>query len=418
MPKILLLSTVCITLAYATFTTVPLPGNKDANDHQCQSWWAPALVQTNTNATLLFGLCKSGVIPGSNHQHVNFSMTRSHDNGRTWSDKQTLTYDGQIVYSTSTGILTMVVDPPFWKPPPQKTSSSQATARAPEPSPTWAADLKQLTHKELSGCLNGVIQSHDDGKTWTEPKLINIVNGSLGPHFAGGGLNHGIEISTGPFAGRLVTARRFDCGAVGEDHNLPDYMRSFILYSDDQATSWSVGELLPAGTTEDQIAEMKNGSLLMTMRLEAGTVEPWTNRSENRAFARSDDGGKTWAEIWYLKDRQPEIQNVTAECAHALVSDLDTNIMYWGHPGSLADSPATKYWGGRDNYTLQTSTDGGATWDFGEIIQKGGAGYSDALILRGGGEKKLAIAYQKTFDPPQHSIEGGGYDIALALVDI
>ena len=61
-------------------------------------------------------------------------------------------------------------------------------------SATWAADLKQLTPKQLSGCLNGLIHS--------------------------GGLNHGIEISTGPFAGRLVMARRFDCGAVGGDHNL------------------------------------------------------------------------------------------------------------------------------------------------------------------------------------------------------
>jgi len=85
-------------------------------------------------------------------------------------------------------------------------------------------------------------------------------------------------------------------------------------------------------------------------------------------------------------------------CAHALVSDLDTAILYWGHPGSLAASNATKYWGGRDNYTLQASSDGGATWDFGEMIQKGGAGHSDALILRGGGGrgKKLAVAYQRT----------------------
>jgi Neuraminidase (sialidase) len=75
-------------------------------------------------------------------------------------------------------------------------------------------------------------------------------------------------------------------------------------------------ELLPAGWTEDQLAEMHNGSLLMSSRLE-DTFPAWEPdpknatdpRNKRRAFARSDDGGKTWAEIWFLADRQPEIQS-------------------------------------------------------------------------------------------------------------
>ena len=43
-----------------------------------------------------------------------------------------------------------------------------------------------------------------------------------------------------------------------------------------------------------------------------------------------------------------------------------------------------------------------------------GYGYSDALVLRDG---IVAIAFQRTFDPPTlPSIEGGGYDVGLAIV--
>ena len=38
----------------------------------------------------------------------------------------------------------------------------------------------------------------------------------------------------------------------------------------------------------------------------ANSTDP---RNKRRGFARSDDGGYTWAEIWVLADRQPEIQS-------------------------------------------------------------------------------------------------------------
>ena len=41
-----------------------------------------------------------------------------------------------------------------------------------------------------------------------------------------------------------------------------------------------------------------------------------------------------------------------------------------------------------------------------------GYGYSDAHVLRDG---SVAMAFQRTFDPPVPSIEGGGYDIGLAI---
>ena len=402
-------------------TIVPMPGKKDANATECQSWWSPSLVETRTNTTLLAALCKTP----TRNLNYNF-LVRSHDAGRTWGTPTLLAQFGEMVYSRTTGTLTMILGPGHFStggkakagPTPKAGPTLQSpTDGAPVmPQPAWASELTQITPTQQSNCESASVQSTDDGVTWSAPKLLNVVNGSLGPHYGGGGLNHGIELQNGPHAGRLALARRFDCAAVGGDHNKPMYMRSFVLYSDDQGSSWSAGELLPEGWTEDQVAEMRNGSLLMTSRLEEQLPSlPYGNLSMNRAFARSDDGGRTWAETWYLEDRQPGIQAFIAECAHALVSDPTASsssgesTMYWGHPGGAPGGQ------NRNNYTLETSMDDGATWRFSAHIQPKGAGYSDAHLLHDG---RLAIAYQRTFDPPVHSIEGGGYDIAVALVDL
>ena len=50
-----------------------------------------------------------------------------------------------------------------------------------------------------------------------------------------------------------------------------------------------------------------------------------------------------------------------------------------------------------------------------------GAGYSDAIVLPDPDDpnaRVLAMAFQKTFHPPNHGIEGGGYDIGIALLPL
>ena len=125
-------------------------------------------------------------------------------------------------------------------------------------------------------------------------------------------------------------------------------------------------------------------------------------------------GGYTWAELWHLADRQPEIQQYVAECAHALTSDPTTGTMWWAHPGGGLD--------GHDRYngTLQRSDNGGATWQFAAHITTGalpagGYGYSDIHLLPDG---TVSVVYQRTFNPYDHGIEGGGYDLAVASITL
>jgi len=287
-----------------------------------------------------------------------------------------------------------------------------------------ASQLPKLSALQLKVCQGGVVRSIDDGTTWGSHELMNVSN-SVGPHYAGGGLNHGIQIQSGPHAGRLALARRFDCPAAMGDHGDQTYFHDTVLYSDDDGVSWAVGELLPQGWTETQVAEMKNGSLLLTTRTYGTALipdpeNPTDLHNKRRGFARSDDGGETWAEVWYVIDRQPEIGILQPTCAQALVSDpeVSNGTLYWAHPGNDIHT--------RANYTLHSSQDSGASWQFENRIYPGGAGYSDAHVLHDGNKHVLAMAFQKTFDcptgPPAScgvpGIEGGGYDIALALYPI
>ena len=72
------------------------------NDPDCVSWWCPMLVSTNTNTTLLYGCCKTGL-----RGKVLLRATRSTDAGRSWAEPTTPQHVGQAVYSRRSGALFM-----------------------------------------------------------------------------------------------------------------------------------------------------------------------------------------------------------------------------------------------------------------------------------------------------------------------
>ena len=126
-----------------------------------------------------------------------------------------------------------------------------------------------------------------------------------------------------------------------------------------------------------------------------------------RGFARSDDGGETWADWWYLEDRQPEIYTTT--CDQPIVADQDTGIVYYAHPGAVNAT--------RTNYTVHRSLDGGASWEFLDRVTAHGSGYSDMNIVpQPDGSKVLAMLFQRTLW--EDGVEGGGYNLAWATIPL
>ena len=373
---------------------------------------------TGANATLLIAFCKP---PARNATPI-VQLVRSSDAGLSWQPPISLPAMGEVAYSRKTSAIVMLGNEGM-----TGTFSSGAIRERPACPANmsnphglcWAKDLPQPCPDDLRKSTGSVATSTDDGRSWSAPKRIAVSN-SLGPHYIGGGLNHGIELQVGKYAGRLAFARRFDDGHYWR--NLPNnsaYMRSFVLFSDNGADGpWTVGQLLPASWTECQIAEMKNGSLLISSRVESCHYgpSPACLAGKKRGFARSDDGGLTWSELWYVGDRQSFREIPLAVCDQAICSDPTANdggaMIYWAHPGSFS--------GDRSNYTVHRSEDG-ASWDFVNRVYSGGAGYSDALVVpdpQAPSGRVLLMAFQKTFTPPVPGIEGGGYDVGLARLPL
>ena len=109
---------------------------------------------------------------------------------------------------------------------------------------------------------------------------------------------------------------------------------------------------------------------------------------------------------------------MTGTCAQALVSDpAATSTVYYAHPGNYSGGTELA----RANYTLHASDDGGASWRFVNRVYPLGSGYSDAHVLSDPAAPNgltLAMVFQKTFEPPVPSIEGGGYNMGLALLEL
>ena len=119
-------------------------------------------------------------------------------------------------------------------------------------------------------------------------------------------------------------------------------------------------------------------------------------------------GGASWAEVWTLYERQPELYD--SACSDGLVYSNKTGATYFGHPNGIN--------GTRTNYTILRSMDQGAEWTLlGPVVYPSGAGYSAITLLpTSGAGDLLGVAFQRTIWDP--NLEGGGYNTAFASVAV
>ena len=123
-------------------------------------------------------------------------------------------------------------------------------------------------------CISHVRRSTDLASSWLAPTVISDVNAT-----GGSGVSSGIVLTRGPHKGRLLVPQRHDC------HDCSGSTNSFALISDDHGATFTGGAKLPHGWSECQVAELQNGSVVITARNDGDKA-----MTSNRLFARSDDG--------------------------------------------------------------------------------------------------------------------------------
>ena len=236
--------------------------------------------------------------------------------------------------------------------------------------------------------------------TWTKQAPIRLADPSAnqtepwggGDRTFGGGLASGIALRGGPHKGRLLAALRHDCGCS-------DSPASFVVYSDDHGATWTGGALLPeagedfpgrpptppnqtngarGGWTECQVAELRNGSVLLTSR----NLYAKSSGLAARMFARSDDGGANWAQIWSSMN-DPQLGLADTYCEGSMVAVPDRGVLYFGEPSAG---------GRRANFAISSSIDGGLAWQQLTDVFGGGSAYSDLTIT---GQGEVGFAFER-----------------------
>lgn len=122
--------------------------------------------------------------------------------------------------------------------------------------------------------------SDDDGKTWSDPILLNGMVKAEDSRVLVTGPGRGMQIKNGEYKGRLIVP-------------VYDTAQSGIIYSDDHGATWNYAKgpsTKKAAMSESQIVEMPDGTLRVYARSTGSKI----------AEAVSLDGGKTWTEAAYV----------------------------------------------------------------------------------------------------------------------
>jgi len=301
--------------------------------------------------------------PADLPQDIDVGLMRSTDNGDTWSAaKPILDFDRNEPDSSGNGVgdPAILVD--------QRTGTIYVAALWSHGNRGWKGSGPGLSPQETGQLV--LTKSTDDGVTWSAP--FNITAGIKGRDpkwrlfFCGPG--NGIQTRDG----RLVFAAQYR-EAAGPPH-------ACLLSSIDQGETWKVS---PAAiphdppTSEAQVAELPDGSLVLTMRNESKSgVRAWSRwtwkDSAETALSSTDPEGE-WSEPWFtLPD---------PTCMASLVSH-PSGVLLFSNPAHEQD---------RIQLTVRTSGDGGRTWSSGKLIEPGDAMYSSLAVLKDG---RVAVLYE------------------------
>lgn len=297
-----------------------------------------------------------GDLPGK----IDVGTSRSTDGGQTWEDMRVAMHPGTMgakYEADGCGDPAVLVD--------EKTGRIWVAALWSHGNRAWGNSGPGMTPNETGQLI--LTHSDDDGKTWSE--LRNITEQIKKPEWrlAFNGPGAGICMKDGT----LVFPAQFRAADGGETQGKPF---STVLWSKDNGDTWTIGTGARIDTTEAQVVELEDGSLMLNCR---------DNRGGSRTVMVSNDLGKTWTPHSTDRGALPE-----PVCM--------ASLLRWDHPkhGGLYvfSNPATT--SGRNHMTLKFSKDNAATWPEPWHVlydSRNGSGYS---CLAPAGDDHVGVLYE------------------------
>ena len=182
-----------------------------------------------------------------------------------------------------------------------------------------------------------MVYSDNEGKTWS--KIVNATEQVKKDEWN--------LILAGPGNGICTKAGVIVFPAQIWQHNANPNCRSTICYSKDGGKTWKMGEGVPAKTSECQVVELEDGSLMLNCRNEA--------YGGKRVVYVTRDLGKTWA------PHESNCKTLNDPTCQASLVAVETKkygrLLLFSNP----------WIHGRSNMSIRASQDEGVTWSDGVL---------------------------------------------------
>lgn len=223
-----------------------------------------------------------------------------------------------------------------------------------------------------------VTVSNDNGDTWEPERDITEQTKLPDWTWYGVGPNHALQLASG----RILIPCNHAVLIEGEEKSGPYH--SHTIYSDDHGETWTIGEDIDVYTTEDVVVQLKDGRVLINIRL-LDYANPGIGC---RFMAVSTDDGVSFGEYRYVKE-QPD-----PGCQGSMLAVIRDDKEY-----VLVTNAATTE--GRKRMMIHESADGGDTWAEACLLTDDPAAYSD---LTETAEGKIGVLYETGKEWPYETI--------------
>ncbi|MHA3772458.1 sialidase family protein [Verrucomicrobiota bacterium sgz303538] len=291
--------------------------------------------------------------PGDLPADIDVGAMRSTDNGETWSAMQrVIDYDASEPGSRGNG----VGDPAVLAD--TQTGAVFVAALWSKGPHAWHGSGPGMTPDETGQLV--IVKSTDDGVTWSKP--VSITSQVKLPEWrlCFNGPGNGIQLRDGTLV--------FSAQLKGAD-NVP---HSCFIASADHGETWKISPAaIPDAppTSESAIAELADGSLLLSMRNESHSGQrAWAQWSWKGALS---DG--KWSEPW-LTVADPT-------CMASLIRHPHGELLF-SNPNNSRQRVAM---------TIRASSDAGRIWSDGKLLDPRPSSYSCMTVLKDG---RIGILYE------------------------